>query len=130
MKISDLRLVQQPHHFRQGKKVTVYDRTSPEIKYHGRIYSIINKPINKYDVSPCVDHFYISFDRHTYNQILKRGWEIIYQNKEEILGDIERNNLDEIVQLSIQYEYITYESPIDIEKIDAILIWRVGFMIE
>jgi len=77
-----------------------------------------------------VDHFYISFDRHTYNQILKRGWEIIYQNKEEILGDIERNNLDEIVQLSIQYEYITYESPIDIEKIDAILIWRVGFMIE
>ena len=100
MKISDLRLVQQPHHFRQGKKVTVYDRTSPEIKYHGRIYSIINKPINKYDVSPCVDHFYISFDRHTYNKILKRGWEIIYQNKEEILGDIERNNLDEIVQLS------------------------------
>lgn len=128
--MSDIHLVQQPHPFRPGKKVTVYDRISPEIKYHGRIFSIINKPINKYGVSPCVDHFYISFDRTTYNKILKRGWEIIYQNRKEILGDIERNNLGEIVQLSVQYDFITDESPIDIEKIDAILIWRVGFMIE
>lgn len=130
--MNDKRLIVEPHSFHPGDYVYVCKRNDPEKKYNGKIYSIVNKLENKYTKnSPYVDHFYIAFDRCVYDSLLQRGWSIIYNRKEEILGDIERNRQGEIININIQSEFdFVPETEIDIEKINAILIWRVAHMIE
>ena len=120
------------HQFRQGNLVSVYSRNTPEKVYHGTIDRIINKRENSYDkFSPNVDHFYISFDKSVYDRILQRAWKVIYDGIEITLGDIERNSAGKITKVFRQYDFMgCQETEILIDKIDAILIWRVGFAIE
>ena len=122
----------QRHQFRNGNLVSVYSRNTPEKVYHGTIYNIIKKPENNYDKwSPIVDYFYISFDKSVYDSILQRAWKVIYNGNEITLGDIERNRSGKITKVFRQYDFTcSFENEIEIDKIDAILIWRVGFVIE
>ena len=121
----------QPHNFRAGQIVDVYERTKPQIRYSGKIHSIEKSKINKYAFkSPFVDYFYVAFDRCVYDKILSRGWNVIYNGTVSILGDIERNTTGEITKLHIQFPHIIDEFEIDIGGINAILIWREGFAIE
>jgi len=64
--------------------------------------------------------------------MLLRGWSIIYEGEERIVGDIERNETGEITQLLIQSHYpeLCDEKIVDINKINAILVWRVAFEIQ
>jgi hypothetical protein len=75
-----------------------------------------------------VDYFYITFDKNVYDKILLKG----VNDKDKVIVDIERNEFGEIVRLYIQCDendtFIGEE--INIEDINAILIWRVAFNIE
>uniref|UniRef100_A0A6C0DQA1 Uncharacterized protein n=1 Tax=viral metagenome TaxID=1070528 RepID=A0A6C0DQA1_9ZZZZ len=124
--------ITKPHLFNQDNQVTVYERNNPDDKFYGRIYRIVNIKTNAYvKSSPYVDHFYISFDQSVYHSILKRGWNVIYNGRVAIIGNIIRNDDDKITELFIQYNSNPYvEMPIHLEYINAILIWRDGFVIE
>jgi hypothetical protein len=119
------------HNFRVGQMVDVHERTKPQIKYSGKIHSIHKKKANEYVLhGPFVDYFYVAFDRCVYDKILLRGWNVIHNGAIRILGDVERNVLGEITKLHIQFPHIIDEFEIDVVGIDAILIWREGFVIE
>ena len=61
---------------------------------------------DKKEVSKFIDIFYISFTNEIYLNILQSGWKIIYNNQQRL-----------------------YEESFDINKINSILISRVGFNI-
>jgi len=135
--MTTLKLLCEPHTFNHGDKVKVYNRMNPDSSYDGVIYSIQNKPMQLHlnIGNPCVDYFYVKFDKDVYSSLLTRGWNIIYQRKECILGNVEKNDRGEITRIFIQPDFIQYESiqnetEIDLDKIDAILVWRVAFRIE
>ena len=126
-------LILQHHQFRNGNLVSVSSRDTPDKVYHGIIYNIVNKQENAYDKwSPYVDYFYISFEKTVYDSLLQRGWKVIYNRKEITLGNVERNAAGEITNIFKQYDFSssTEEPEIQLENINAILIWRVKFSIE
>ena len=62
--------------------------------------------------------------------MLLRGWNILYNDKETIVGHIERNDDGEITKIYSQNELFGItESPICMENINSILIWRVAYNI-
>lgn len=136
--MTTLKLLCETHNFNHGDKVKVYKRMNPDSSYDGVIYSIQNKPMQLHLKigNPCVDYFYVKFDKDVYSSLLTRGWNIIYQRRESILGNVEKNDRGEITRIFIQpdfiqqYESVHNETEIDFDKIDAILIWRVAFRIE
>ena len=130
-KMNRIKLLVERHQFREGNLVSVYSRNAPDKIYHGTIVRIINKRENSYDkFSPYVDHFYISFDKSVYDTLLQPASKVIYNGSEITLGDIERNAAGKITKVFRQYDFATFETDIDIDKIDALLIWRVKFAIE
>ena len=131
--MNDRNHITTPHSFNEGDIVTVCKRVNPNFKYTGKIYKIINKLENSYIKNThYVDYFYITFDKNVYDKILLKGWNIIVNDKDKVIANIERNELGEIVRLYIQCDendtFIGEE--INIEDINAILIWRVAFNIE
>jgi hypothetical protein len=105
----------------------------PEFKYNGVIYNIVRKLENTYiKNSSMVDYFYITFESKVYDSLLVRGWSVIYNGEEIILGDIERDRAGKITKMYKQNVNVCYEdeTEIDVKNIYAILIWRVAFCIE
>ena len=128
----DLKLLSAPHKLREGNAVIVTDKNNNN-SFKGVIYRIVNAPVNKhlapYD-SIYVDHFYIKFANENYNKLLCRGLDIIYNHSPAILGNVVRNNNSQIItELYTQNSSPGYynETKIDINFINAILIWRVAF---
>ena len=105
-----------------GDRVRLYNRSLPGIIYEGGI--IFTKPE--------FIHVYVQFDDHNvYDRILKRGWRIIYNNEEVILGNIIRDENCKITKLFVQdSKFYRNEREIDIHKILAILIWKSTHLIE
>jgi hypothetical protein len=129
----DIELLKQPHTFREGDNVLVNLRDTPNITYEGTIYKISSLPLNKH-ITPYksiyVDYFYIAFSPTTYNRLLSRGSEIIYNHNQAILGNVHRNSNGEIDELFIQDDWFTHtEKKINITPINAMLVWRVAFHI-
>lgn len=124
------------HKFKCSDDVIVYNRTYHDIQYNGKIFSIVRKPVNPH-LNPFrneVDYFYIKFSKDVYNNLLQRGWEIIYNNQPAIIGNVVRNNnTNDIEQLYIQYPYPMMskkeEIEIQLENINAILMWRIAYEI-
>ena len=129
--MNTMQLLREPHRFKNGDLVSVYFRKYPTITYNGTIYGIYNKPFQRCIVnSPLIDYFYVTFDKNVYNKMLLRGWNILYNDKETIVGHIERNDDGEITKIYSQNELFGItESPICMENINAILIWRVAYNI-
>lgn len=130
----NLRLLQEPHNFKIGDDVIVRYRESIDgEQYSGKIFHILelspnkNLPQYKYITVP---HFYVSFPKEIYSIILKRGWNILYNNQITIVGNIDKNSSNSIGKIYIQHSIISAESEIDINKINGILIWREGWVIE
>ena len=128
----DLKLLSAPHNLREGNTVIVTDKNNKN-SFKGIIYRIVNAPVNKY-LAPydCiyVDHFYIKFTNENYNKLLCRGLDIIYNHNPAILGNVIRNNNSQIItELYTQNSNPGYynETKIDVDDINAILIWRVAF---
>ena len=74
-----------------------------------------------------------SFEKNIYELLLLRGWRVIYDGKEITLGDVERDMYGRIIKIYKQninpYTQNEKEVEINIENIDAILIWRLEFSI-
>jgi len=122
----------EPHSFKIGSHVCVYERDNPNIKYEGEVYQILNKKLNEYDPqSELAQYFFISFSTEIYEKILLRGFPIYYKNSQKVVGDIVRNtNTNKIEQIFVQYPFIDYEEEeIQLDKINSILIWRVRWNI-
>ena len=75
----------------------------------------------------------VSLDKKIYDLLLLRGWRVIYDGKEITLGDVERDMYGRIIKIYKQntnpYTQDEKEVEINIENIDAILIWRLEFSI-
>jgi hypothetical protein len=120
------------HNFKEGDAVNVNDRFNSSENFEGIIYKIINKPENRYAKNPnWVDYFYVSFQQDVYNKLLKRGWDVIYNHREVVLGDVEKTN-ERISRLTIQDVSLfpTMDQEIKLKNINAILVWRVAFEIK
>ena len=130
--MNTMTLLREPHHFRRNDNVKVHERIHPDPVYDGRIYDIYQKPLQKgLQYSPIFDYFYITFDKNVYDSLLKKGWSIIYEGKECTLGSVERNENNEITKIHVLYELQLFgEKEIEVDKIDAILIWRVAYKIK
>lgn len=128
----NLRLLQEDHNFRSGDSVIVVEREYPHNSYEGIIYSIIHLPAGKiYYNDLYVPYFYIKFSDIIYAKILKRGWEILYQGKQKVVGNIilsPKNNM--IEKIYEQCESSSTEYEIKLEYINSILIWRIGYEIK
>lgn len=120
----------EPHSFLVGDSVKVNHRDDETNFYRGIIYSIVNLPINKHleqRDSKYTDYFYIRFPLTVYHEMILQGWEILYDYKQEVVSKVIRNN-GQIESLYIRRGLMS-EIEIDIKKVNAILIWRVGFEI-
>lgn len=129
----DIRLLQEHHNIKTNDNVIIFERNNPSKIYNGIVMNILNLPINKY-INPLnqiyVDYFYVKFDIEIYNKLLKRGLNIIYNNKPEILGNIIYNHeTHKIQKIYIQYNNCSYETEIKIKNINSILIWRIAYKI-
>jgi hypothetical protein len=129
----DIKLLQEPHDIKISDNVVIFERNNPLNIYHGSVTHILHLPINKY-ISPLnqiyVDYFYVKFNIELYNKLLKRGLNIIYNNKAEILGNIIYNHKTQQIQkIYIQHNLSSHETEIKLENINSILIWRVGYKI-
>lgn len=128
----NLQLLQEDHNFRSGDNVIVIEREYPYNSYEGVIDTIIYLPANKvYYKDVYVPYFYIRFSDIIYSKILKRGWEILYQGKQKVVGNIilspENNMIKKIYE---QRESSSVEYEIKLEYINSILIWRIGYEIK
>jgi hypothetical protein len=124
------KLLLESHNFNNGDSVIVFERKMPNIVYDGTIYSIINKPVNKYTPNLCVDYFYITFDKEIYAKLILRGSEIMYKNKPAIVGTKTIHPHTGLIEtITLQYPFIMEEISVDPNDIQGILIWRVGFNI-
>jgi len=123
-------LLSEPHNFKTGDSISMYERKYPKYKYNGKIYIIIKKIENNMNMFMPIDYFYITLEKEIYNKILLRGWKIIYRGQEKVIGNIEKNINGIITKIHTQHMFDAYnETEIDIENIDAILIWRVAYNI-
>lgn len=127
-----MNLLNEPHNFRHNDAVFVHFRKTPEVMYEGNIYSIIKKPLQVYPPnSPLIDYFYIKFVSTIYDKILFHGMRILCKGYERTIASIERDNNNKIIKI-----YLFNEMPlepevknINIDDIDAVLIWRAAFCI-
>jgi hypothetical protein len=71
-----------------------------------------------------------SFSNEDYNKLLSRGLDIIHNHKPEILGKVVKShgscNITEVYTQTFSPGYYN-ETKIDINDINAILVWRTGF---
>jgi len=111
------------HNFKTFDDVSVTN-LEKNILYNGKIHSIIKKPLIEYNYY-LVDHFYISFSQDIYEDVLLQGWAIIYNNKECVISSIKRDNNGKITKINTIIG--DSEIEIDINNINAILIWRIAF---
>jgi hypothetical protein len=132
---TSLRSLYEKHDFKKGDHVIVCERYKPDISYKGKVYSIVNLPMNKYIKqykNIFVDYFYISFPEEIYDKLLKQGLEVIYQHNPIIIGNIETDEDGKIQKIHAQNSgpllYETYE--IDLQNINAILVWRHAYEIK
>ena len=128
----NLQLLQEEHNFRSGDSVIVTEREYPHTSYEGIIYTIMHLPANKvFYKDVYIPYFYIKFSDIIYAKILKRGWEILYQGKLKVVGNIilspENNMIEKIYE---QREFSSAEYEIKLEYINGILIWREGYEIK
>ena len=122
-----MNLLLEPHHFAEMDPVCVFDRREPRELFYGHVYRILNKPLT---FDTFVDHFYIQFPKYVYGRLLRRDSNIMYNHKPHTVGDIIRNHdTMDIEKIFVQYQYSTCESEITIDKINSILIWRIGYSI-
>lgn len=124
---SEVSVLREPHSFSEGDNVIINNKTG---LYKGVIYSIVNLPINPH-IDPLnrryTDYFYVKFPRESYNKIIQQGWDIIYNHKREIVSKITKKD-GIITNLWIRAGHFSeYEG--DIDRINAILVWRVGWNI-
>lgn len=101
----NLRLLQEPHNFKNGNTVIIKERNFPDTQqYCGKIVQILElSPVQrckeyKYITVP---YFYVSFSKEIVSIIIKRGWNILYNNKIEIVGNIHRNSSNFIDKIYI-----------------------------
>lgn len=115
-----------------GDKVVVFERYSPQYKYEGVIYSIEYLPMNAARPNEnFVDHFYIKFPDIVYAKWLKRGSEIIYERRKTTVGSISIDSTGEnINHLTSQQIFSTEETTISPKNINAMLVWRVAYIIK
>jgi hypothetical protein len=128
----NLQLLQEDHNFRTGNNVIVVEREYPYNSYEGVIDTIIHLPADKGFYKDVYDpYFYIKFSDIIYSKILKRGWEILYQGKQKVVGTIilspENNMIEKIYE---QRESSSTEYEINKDYINSILIWRIGYEIK
>jgi hypothetical protein len=128
----DSNLVNERHNMQNGDKVVVYERYSPQYKYEGIIYNITSAPMNSgRPHENYVDHFYIKFPDIVYAKWLKKGSEIIYERRKTIVGSIILHSTGEnIKHLTSQQMFSTEETTISPKNINAMLVWRIGYIIK
>lgn len=125
-------LLTEPHNFKDGDSVVVYDRDNDAKSYNGTIYKIINNPLNKYinDYKNIyVDYFYIQFSEDDYHKLLMRGLDIILNHQLVVLGNVVRDRSGKIERLYTQQPFVD-ETEINIRNVNAMLVWRVAFDIK
>lgn len=129
-----LTLLREKHSIRQGDSVVIVERTNAEKKYHGKVYKIVNLPLNKHLPQPYysqhVDYFYITFSEEIQNDLLKKGLPIIYNHSDATLGNIIRNDAGQIEKIYMQRHHFDVEIEINLNHINAILMWRVAYDIK
>ena len=122
----------ESHNLKQGDNVIIEYRYNKDVKYNcksfnGTIYMIYKDYAHANDYF--VDYFYIKFDIDILNKILLRGLSVVYNNEKIIIGNIERDENNKITKLFQQKMFLSDEYLIDINKIDAVLIWRIAYII-
>jgi hypothetical protein len=116
------------HSFRTGDDVIFSERCYPNREFTGRIHSIVSLPINRGCPNGAyTDYFYISLSRNDCDTILTRGYEVIYSGNPITLGDVIKDNSGKIITINRQYHI--NQSIIDIQYVNAVLIWRQGYSI-
>jgi hypothetical protein len=128
----DLQLLNEKHNLRKGNQVIITDRFTG-ICYQGKIYDIINLPVNKYInelKNVFIDYFYVSFPNNVYCQLLTRGSEIIYNYTQAIIGNIVLDNTGKIERIYRQAPLCGTELEINFHQINAMLVWRVAYDIK
>jgi len=113
----------EPHKLILGCDVVVTERRYPYVLYHGRVHSIVAKPIHSWNI----DHVYVTFEEGIYASLLLRGSEIIYEGLPAIIGDIRIAPEGRIESATKQETYTMNETSIDPTKIHAMLVWRVAY---
>jgi len=128
----DLQLLNEKHNLRKGNQVIVTDRRT-SIAYQGKIYDIVNLPVNKYidDLKNVfIDYFYISFPNEVCYQLLRRGSEVIYNYTQATIGNIVLDSNGKIEKIYRQHPLCGSEYEINFHQINAMLVWRVAYDIE
>jgi len=128
----------ESHNLKQGERVIVKERFYSEISYSGKIYKIINKPLNEWILqykNINIDYFYIKFEESFYHLLLKRGLGVIYNHKPMILGNVNRDANGRIEKIYSQPGFpeslsIKNETQIRLENINAMLVWRAAYDIQ
>ena len=127
--MSILSLLQEKHNFSIFDEVEVSLRDSPN-KYKGIIHLILKEEYfyNNYEK---FDHFYIRFPVEIVDTIIKKGWNIIYEGRKIIVGDVIRSEeTGKIEKVYAQQPFPSnYQYEIKMDKIDSILISRIGWKI-
>ena len=128
----NLTLLQEEHNFTSGDNVIVVERKYPNNSYQGVIYTIILLPADKvFYKDVYVPYFYIKFSDDIYSKILQRGWTILYQGKQKIIGNIILSPVNNMIEkIYEQREFSSAEYEIKLEYINGILIWREGYEIK
>jgi len=127
-----MNLLTERHNMKNGDKVVVFERYSPQYKYEGTIYSIESLPFNSARPNEnFVDYFYIKFSDIVYAKWLKRGSEIIYERRKTVVGSIILDSTRENIEhLTDQQMLSTYENKLAPKNINAMLVWRVAYIIK
>lgn len=121
-----MNFLHEKHNLRTGDEVIVYRREYPDEIFEGKIYKIEFKKIN----DNYVNHFYIEFPLEIYHELLKRGSNIYYDNSLQTVGTIIRNKTtDKIEKIHTQHMFQEYEPEIDLQRVNAMLIWRIAYNI-
>lgn len=123
----------EKHNFKNGDDVAVFERYNPALAHSGTIYKIVSMPlnnrINKFE-NIYVDYFYITFEKNLYSTFLKRGSQIIYNHVLAIVENIILDKNGYIEKICKQDAFNTSECEIDVNKINAVLIWRQAYVIK
>ena len=132
MRAMDLLLLNEKHNLRKGNQVIVTDRQT-NVSYQGKIYDIVNLPINKYinDLKNVfIDYFYVSFPNEVYCQLLCRGSEVIYNYTQATIGNVVLDSNGKIEKIYRQDPLCGSEYEINFHQINAMLVWRVAYDIK
>jgi len=128
----DLQLLKEKHNLQKNDQVIVTNRRTC-VSFQGKIYEIINLPINKYIENlknVFIDYFYVSFPNAIYYQLLYRGSEVIYNYKPATIGNIVLDSSGKIEKIYRQELFCKTEFEINFHQINAMLIWRVVYDIK